>query len=87
MTRFLISDERPDGHKLEDILGAIRADILLRCDKIASDRRAEAMHVLKNNVRVLELLAEAIRLAEESTSVLDKAFGPNKGGPPRIGAA
>lgn len=86
MTHFLVTEEKPDGHKLEDILSLIRADVLKRSAKITEDRRPEAQHVLRNNMRVLELLSEAIHLAEDSTTVLVKAFGPNvKGGPPRIG--
>jgi hypothetical protein len=66
----------------------IRKDIILRCTKIVDDDRDEAHLVLNNNVNILGLLSEAIVLAEDSTRVLDKAFGPShapEGGPPRIG--
>lgn len=89
MTHFLVSEECPDGHLLEDLLRVIRKDVLLRCSKITDDKRPEAQHVMANNVKVLEYLTEAIKLAEDSTHVLDKAFGPSqakKGGPPRIGS-
>jgi hypothetical protein len=88
MTHFLVSEENPSGHKLEDLLIEIRGDILHRCTKIAKDQRPEAMAVLANNVDILEHLTEAIHLALESTKVLDTAFGKSqadKGGPPRIG--
>jgi hypothetical protein len=88
MTRFLISKENKDGFKLEDILRAIRKDILTRCTKIVDDQRTEASHVLDNNMKILNLLSDAIHLAEDSTTILDKAFGPSaavQGGPPRIG--
>ncbi len=90
MTRFLISKENKDGYKLEDILRAIRKDILTRCTKIVDDQRTEASHVLDNNMKILNLLSDAIRLAEDSTDTLDRAFGPSaatEGGPPRIGDA
>ncbi len=90
MTHFLTSDDNPDGDRLEDILHVIRTDVLKRCLKIADDPRPEARHVLKNNMQVLNLLSEAIALAEESTRTLDKAFGPSvvhTGGQPRIGEA
>ena len=90
MTRFLISKENPEGYKLEDILRALRKDILTRCTKIVDDQRTEASHVLDNNMKILNLLSDAIHLAEESTDTLDKAFGPSasaEGGPPRIGGA
>jgi hypothetical protein len=88
MTHFLVTEENPSGHRLEDILMLIRKDILTRALKIADDQRTEARHVMKNNMRILELLSEAIALAEDSSRVLDKAFGTAaKGGPPRIGKA
>lgn len=88
MTHFLISEEKPDGLKLEDILSAIRKDILIRCTKIVDDKKVEAVQVLNNNLKILNLLSEAILLADSSTQILDKSFGPNKAGdgsPPRIG--
>jgi hypothetical protein len=90
MTRYLVSDENPGGLRLEDILHAIRTDILTRCTKIMNDPKEEARHVLDNNMKVLALLSEAIAHAEDSTRVLNKSFGPSKaakGGAPRIGTA
>ena len=90
MTRFLVSEENPGGYKLEDILSAIRTDVLKRSAKVGVDDRIEAQHVLTNNMAVLQHLTQAIELARDSTRVLDKAFGPTKafeGGPPRIGVA
>ncbi len=86
MTHFLVSDAKPDGYRLEDILSVLRADVIARCGKIASDPRPEARQVLFNNMKVLSLISDAIALAEDSTRILEKAFGPSvKGGPPRIG--
>ena len=88
MTRYLISETNPKGSKLEDILMEIRKDIILRCTKIVDDDRNEAHLVLNNNVKILGMLSEAIILAEDSTLILDKSFGPShavEGGPPRIG--
>ncbi|MGE3332925.1 MAG: hypothetical protein AB7I36_04730 [Rhodospirillaceae bacterium] len=88
MTHFLVTEEKPDGYRLEDILGLVRKDMLTRALKIADDKRPEAQHVMRNNMKILSLISEAIALAEDSTRVLDKAFGANaKGGPPRIGKA
>ena len=90
MTRFLKSDANPGGRKLEDILMELRADVLLRCTKIADDHRPEALKVLANNMKVLEHLTAALELAQDSTHVLDRAFGPSEaddGGQPRIGVA
>jgi len=90
LTHYLVTEENPTGKKLEDVLGMIRKDILSRCALITDDTRAEAKSVLANNMRILNLLTDAIALAEDSTNTLDKAFGPSqasKGGPPRIGTA
>ena len=88
MSRFLKLDESQKGFKLEEVLSAIRKDLFLRCNKILEDNRSEARHVLENNVKILQLLNEAITIAEDSSNKLDHAFGPSKaeeGGPPRIG--
>lgn len=88
MTRYLVSEENPTGLKLEEILRVLRDDIFKRCTKISPDHRPEAQQVLTNNVKILGLLSDAIEYAEESTRILDKAFGPSaasNGGPPRIG--
>lgn len=85
MTHFLISEDKTEGFKLEDILDLLRQDIIKRTQKIASDNRREARHVLKNNIRILSLVTEAMELAEDSTAVLDKSFGPSDPAKPRIG--
>lgn len=86
MTHFLVTEDNPKGYRLEDILMLVRKDMLTRALKIADDRRPEALHVMQNNMQILQLLSEAIALAEDSTRILDKAFGSSaKGGPPRIG--
>ena len=87
MTHFLVSDAKPDGYKLEEILTVLRADVILRCSKISGDTRPEARQVLHNNMRVLGLISDAIQIAEESSRILERAYGPSvKGGPPRIGS-
>jgi|TARA_R110002072_G_scaffold57696_1_gene148129 hypothetical protein len=88
VTHYLVTEENPAGKKLEEVLSMVRKDILERCTLITDDPRPEARSVLANNMRILNLLTDAILLAEDSTSILDKAFGPSqagKGGPPRIG--
>ena len=90
MTRFLASEDNPAGLKPEEILTALRADMLMRCTKLTGDARPEALHVLANNIKILDHLTAAIELATDSTQTLNRAFGPSashKGGPPRIGAA
>lgn len=85
MTHFLVSDEKPDGYKLEDLLSILRRDIVRRSAKIMEDEREEAQQVLDNNVRILTLLSECIHLSKDSTRMLEKSFGPSIKGKPRIG--
>jgi hypothetical protein len=90
MTHFLSSETNPNGYRLEDVLNALRRDVIVRSVKIADDQRNEARQVLDHNVQILQLLSQAIHLAEKSTHILDKSFGPSQslhGGPPRIGVA
>jgi hypothetical protein len=90
MTRFLASEDNPAGLKLEEILIALRAEVITRCAKLTGDTRPEALHVLSNNIKILDHLTAAIDLAADSTLTLNRAFGPSasqKGGPPRIGVA
>ena len=63
------------GSKLEEILRVIRGDFLNRCTNISDDNKPEAQQVLNNNVKILELISQCITLAEDSTHILDKAFG------------
>lgn len=74
-TQYLISDNNPDGQRLEDMLRAVRNDILIRCSEAMSNGRAEAEHVMSNNMQILPLLSNAIQLAEDSTDILSRSFG------------
>ena len=87
MTHFLASEQNPDGYRLEDLLIRLRSDLVVRMGKICNDRRSEAHQVFANDVAILDHLTESIRLAEENTDLLNKAFGPSKPGAPRIGKA
>jgi hypothetical protein len=58
-----------------------------RATKIMDDKRPEAVAVMNNNIKILNHLAESIALAENSTMVLDKAFGQRDPAMPRIGKA
>lgn len=86
-TTFLVTEENPDGWKIEDILVTIQNDIFRRTQKIVSDPRDEARAVIKNNIEILGLLSECIEKAKESTQLLNRAFGPHEDGKPRIGVA
>ena len=47
MSRFLVTDENPDGYKLEDILGAIRNEVIQRAAKIMDDGVGNVTAALK----------------------------------------
>jgi hypothetical protein len=70
MTKLLVSEANPTGYTTEKVLGLIRADIIARMQKHAGDPRKEARQVLDNNIRILQLLGEAIALAEANTRTL-----------------
>lgn len=86
-TTFLVTEDNPEGWKIEDILSTIQDDIFRRTQKIVGDHRDEARTVLNNSIEILGLLSQCIEKATESTKVLDRAFGPHKEGKPRIGVA
>ncbi|MDA1101034.1 MAG: histidine kinase [Proteobacteria bacterium] len=85
MTHFLVTDDNPDGRRLEEILAMVRGDLIKRAVLIVDDDRPEARKVLANNVQIMSMLGECIALAEENSTVLAKAFGPSRTGEPRIG--
>ena len=85
MSKFLVTDDNPGGYKLEDILTAIRNEIVQRAAKIMDDGRPEASAVMSNNIKILGYLTESIVLAKNSTEILDKSFGPHDPEMPRIG--
>jgi hypothetical protein len=86
MTHFLKSDDNPDGYRLEDILRVIRKDVIHRCTKIMDDPSPTAHTIMNNNMQILNLLTNAIDLAESSSNALTREFGPpHPDGTPRIG--
>ena len=70
MTKILVSEQNPKGYTTEMVLGIIRQDIITRLQKYAGDPRKEARQVLENNIRILQLLGEAVTLAEANTRTL-----------------
>jgi hypothetical protein len=86
MTHFLVNDDNPDGHQLEDVLAMVRSDLVKRAALIADDERQEARKVLANDISIMAMLSECVALAEESTTLLNRAFGPSRAGQPRIGS-
>lgn len=85
MTHFLADDKHPDGYRLEEILIALRKDLVRRSTLILDDDRPQARQVLDNDIKIMNLLSECISTAEESSRLLDHAFGKHVAGQPRIG--
>lgn len=85
MTHFLVTEDNADGHQLEDVLAMVRSDLVKRAALIADDDRQEARSVLANDIRIMAMLSDCIALADESTTLLNRAFGPSRAGQPRIG--
>ena len=86
-TTFLVTEANPKGWTLEDILTEIQNDIVRRSQKIVDDTRPEARAVFNNNIEILGYLSQCIEKAQDSTKLLNHAFGPHKQGEPRIGVA
>ena len=70
MPKYLVSPENPGGKRTEEILSAIRAEIMVRMADYASDPRPEARAVMENNLEIAQLLTDAIHLAEANTNKL-----------------
>jgi hypothetical protein len=70
MTKHLVSPDNPDGKRTEEILSEIRAEILVRMANFGEDPRPEAKAVMENNLKVAQLLTDAIHLAEANTNKL-----------------
>ena len=70
MTKLLVSETNPKGYTTEKVLELIRTDIISRLQKYAGDPRKEAHQVMDNNIRILQLLGEAIPRAEANTRTL-----------------
>ena len=87
MTKFFTTPDRPEGHRLEEVLTNIQNELVRRSNKIVIDSRNEARRVLQNNIEILGLLTRCIKLAEDSTRTVN-SIGPARAGqPPRIGEA
>lgn len=86
-TTFLRTTENPNGWTIEDLLTVVQNDMIIRCQKIVGDARPEARAVFNNNVEILSMLTKCIERAQESTHILNRAFGPHKDGEPRIGTS
>ena len=84
-TTFLKTVDNPNGWTIEDLLTVVQNDMIVRCQKIVGDSRAEARAVLNNNIEILGYLTKCIEKAQDSTRILNRAFGPHKEGAPRIG--
>jgi hypothetical protein len=68
--KYLVSKDNPEGRRSEDILSDIRAEILVRMANYGDDPRPEAKAVMENNLRIAQLLTEAVHLAEANTNKL-----------------
>lgn len=79
-TTFLVSEDKPDGLRLEEIVREIRNDILIRCTHVMTDGRPEVALVMANNMKILGMLSDVIALAENSTELLSRIYGTDQAG-------
>lgn len=83
---LLMSNNNPNGWKLEELLEQIKQEIAQKINKIIDDTSPQAQLVVRNNQAIIEHLGAAEALQRSSFVVLD-AMKPNEGptGKPRIG--
>jgi len=72
--KYLVSHDNPDGKRSEELLTEIRAELLVRMASYGDDPRPEAKSVMENNLRIAQLLTEAIHLAEANTNKLGEVL-------------
>jgi len=72
--KHLVSHDNPTGQRSEEILSEIRAEILVRMATYGDDPRPEAKAVMENNLKIAQLLTEAIHLAEANTKKLTEVI-------------
>ena len=86
MKPILMSSVNPTGHKLEDLLPRLRAEISNKTDRLVGDDRPISQTLIRNNHLIMQLLAQAEAIQRESLRELDR-IGPDQGptGTPRIG--
>ncbi|MBM3556492.1 MAG: histidine kinase [Alphaproteobacteria bacterium] len=85
MTKVIVSRDNPSGWPLEELLAEIQNDIVRRSANIIDDHRPEARVVLHNNIEILALLTQAVKLAKESQKKLESLGPADPKGNPRIG--
>lgn len=68
--KYLVAQDNPEGRRSEEVLSDLRAEILVRMANYGDDPRPEAKAVMENNLRIAQLLTEAIHLAEANTNKL-----------------
>ena len=72
--KHLVSQDNPKGRRSEEILAEIRAEILVRVANYGDDPRPEAKAVMENNLKIAQLLTDAIHLAEANTKKLTEVI-------------
>jgi len=79
MSSALVVDGVPKAHRLDDILIILRKDLLKRSFDLTESEVPESLEVMRNNVKILGLLSEAIWLSQASNKLIARAFGPPNG--------
>jgi hypothetical protein len=86
MTKILMSASNLTGHKLEELIPQLIADLNEKCGRIAGDKSPAAQRVYRNNTGIISLLEQAQRIQLDTVRALDEV-GLDQGpaGKPRIG--
>jgi hypothetical protein len=84
---ILMSGTNPNGHKLEELLETLIAEIQAKNARVQNDPSAAAQTLLRNNADIIVRLKESTRLQEHSLRELERLHGADQGptGKPRVG--
>ena len=78
MTKILMSKENPEGHKLEDLLVQVSADLGVKNEYLNTCSGELAGNLFANNVEIQGLLKKAEEIQLSSMALLD-AVGVDNG--------
>jgi hypothetical protein len=84
---ILMSGGNPNGHKLEELLETVIAEIQAKNTRVQNDPSSAAQTLLRNNADIIVRLKECRRLQEHSLQELERLHGADQGptGKPRVG--
>lgn len=78
MTKILMSAENPNGYKLEELMGLLISDMLIKTGKIAENTDELSGFIMRNNLNIIHHLARVRDTQMESLKALSEK-APDEG--------